>query len=75
MANSRIAEGVTPEQLTQFFDAGGSSSEAWELVRHRVVTEYALKVDDVPGVVLFLKVDSADEASGIVNRLPAVQQA
>ena len=63
-----------PERLTRFFDENGFSSEAWELVRHRVVTEYALKVGDVPGVVLFMEVDSLDEASGIVNGLPAVQQ-
>jgi hypothetical protein len=44
------------------------------LVRHRVVTEYALKVGDVPGVVLFMEVDSLDETSDIGNGLPAVQQ-
>ena len=74
MANSRIAEGVTPERLTQFFDENGFSSQAWDLVRHRVVTEYALKAGDVPGVVLFMEVDSPDEVADIVNRLPAVQQ-
>ena len=41
MANSRIAEGVTPEQLQQFIDDNNISSPAWELVRHRVVTDYA----------------------------------
>ena len=74
MANSRLAEGVTPEQLTQFFEENGFSSTAWDLVRHRVVTEYALKVGDVPGVVLFMEVDSPDDASEIVSGLPAVQQ-
>ncbi len=43
-------------------------------MRHRVVTEYALKVVDVPGVVLFMEVDSPEEASDLVNGLPAVQQ-
>ena len=43
-------------------------------MRHRVVTEYALKVGDVPGVVLFMDVDSPEEASDLVNGLPAVQQ-
>ena len=43
-------------------------------MRHRVVTEYALKVGDVPGVVLFMEVDSPEEASDLVNGLPAVQQ-
>lgn len=74
MANSRIAQGVTPEQLTKFFDDNGVSSSAWELVRHRVVTDYAFKVGDAPGVVLFMEVDSQDEASDIVSGLPAVEQ-
>ena len=74
MANSRIAAGVTPEQLTQFMDENSVSSSAWELVRHRVVTDYAFKVGDVPGVVLFLESDSLDAASDIVNGLPVVQQ-
>ena len=29
MANSRIAAGVTPEQLTQFMDDNTVSSSAW----------------------------------------------
>jgi len=74
MANSRMADGVTPEQLTQFFDENGFSSSAWELVRHRVVNEYALKVGDVPGVVLFLEADSPDQVSDMLNGLPVVQQ-
>jgi hypothetical protein len=74
MANSRIAEGATPEELTEFFDESGFSSSGWDLVRHRVVTEYALKTGDVPGVVLFLEAASPGEASDIVNGLPAVQQ-
>ena len=74
MANSRIAAGATPEQLTQFMDDHSVSSSAWELVRHRVVTDYAFKVGEVPGVVLFLESDSLDAASDIVNGLPVVQQ-
>jgi hypothetical protein len=74
MANSRIGEGVTPEQLSRFFDENTVSTKAWDLVRHRVVTEYAFKIGDVPGIVVFLEVDSADEAAEIVNGLPAVQQ-
>jgi hypothetical protein len=38
------------------------------------VTEYAFKEGAVPGVVLFLEVDSLEEASDVVNSLPAVQQ-
>jgi hypothetical protein len=74
MANSRIGEGVTPEQLARFFDENTVSTKAWDLVRHRVVTEYAFKAGEVPGIVLFLEVDSPDEASEIVNGLPVVQQ-
>ncbi|WP_405068855.1 hypothetical protein OG558_03115 [Kribbella sp. NBC_01510] len=74
MANSRIGEGVTPEQLTRFFDENTVSTQAWDLVRHRVVTEYAFKIGDVPGIVVFMEADSADEGSEIVNGLPVVQQ-
>lgn len=74
MANSRIGEGVTPEQLTRFFDENTVSTKAWDLVRHRVVTEYAFKTGDVPGIVVFMEVDSPDEGSEIVNGLPVVQQ-
>ncbi|WP_329481473.1 hypothetical protein OG555_04860 [Kribbella sp. NBC_01484] len=74
MANSRIGEGVTPGQLTRFFDENTVSTQAWDLVRHRVVTEYAFKIGDVPGIVVFMEVDSADEGSEIVNGLPVVQQ-
>ncbi|MBJ7453386.1 MAG: hypothetical protein JHC71_15095 [Blastococcus sp.] len=74
MANSRIAAGATAEELTTFFDESGFSSSGWDLVRHRVVTEYALKVGDTPGIVLFLEAASPDEAADIVNGLPAVQQ-
>ncbi len=74
MANSRPAEGVQVEQLTQFFDENAVSSAAWDLIRHRVVTEYAFKVGDVPGVVLFLNVDSSQDVSAVVNGLPAVQR-
>ncbi|HEY5786821.1 MAG TPA: hypothetical protein VIT65_18800 [Microlunatus sp.] len=74
MANSRLAGGATLEQLTRFFDQNGFSSAVWDLVRHRVVTHYWLKVGDVPGVVLFMEVDSPETASEIVTGLPAVQQ-
>ena len=49
MANSRLAEGVTPERLNEYIDNNGISSSAWELVRHRVVTDYAFKVGTLPG--------------------------
>ena len=74
MANSRIGTSVTREQLTKFFEENSASSEAWELIRHRIVTEYAFKEGSVPGVVLFLEVDSLEEAAAVVNGLPVVQQ-
>ena len=74
MASSRIAEGATPAEVATFFDESSFSSSGWDLVRHRVVTEYALKVGDVPGVVLFLEAASPGEAADIVNGLPAVQR-
>jgi len=74
MANSHLGEGVTSEQLTEFIDNNSVSSSAWELVRHRVVTGYAFKVGETPGVVLFLEVDSPKAAFDVVNGLPAVQE-
>ena len=32
MANSRVAEGVTPEQLARFFEENGFSAAGWDLV-------------------------------------------
>ncbi len=49
VANSRIAAGTTMEPLTEFFGESGFSSSGWDLVRHRVVTEYALEVGDTLG--------------------------
>ena len=72
LANSRPADGVTPEQLVEYFEANGVSSEAWELVRHRIVTDYAFKVGEHPGVVLFLRADSEEEARTIVDSIPIV---
>ena len=74
LANSRPADGVTPEQLSEFFEANGVSSEAWELVRHRIVTDYAFKVGEQPGVVLFLRADSEDEARELVDSTPVVRK-
>lgn len=74
MANSRPVDGVTAEQLTEYFDANGVSSEAWELVRHRIVTDYAFKVGEQPGVVLFLRADSEEEARRLVDSTPIVEK-
>jgi hypothetical protein len=74
MANSRPADGVSPERLTEYFEANGVSSKAWELVRHGIVTDYAFKIGEQPGVVLFLRADSEDEAREIVDSIPVVEQ-
>ena len=74
MANSRPADGVTPERLTEYFEDNGVSSKAWELVRHHIVTDYAFKIGEQPGVVLFLRADSEDEARSLVDSTPIVEQ-
>ena len=73
-ANSRLADGVTREQILQFFAEHEIKSSTWELVRHRVVTDHAFKVGAQPGVVLFLEAESQDAAAEIVNGLPVVQK-
>ena len=74
LANSRPADGVAPERLTEYFEKNGISSKAWELVRHRIVTDYAFKIGEQPGVVLFLRADSEDEARNLVESTPIVEQ-
>jgi hypothetical protein len=38
------------------------------------VTDYAFKVGDLPGVVLFLRADSEDEARQLLDSTPIVEQ-
>ena len=72
IANSQPAEGVTREQLVQYFADHAIESSTWDLIRHRVVTEYVFKVGARPGVVLFLDADSDEAATEVVNALPVV---
>ncbi len=74
MANSRPADGVTSEQITEFFDTNEPSSDAWDLVRQGIVTDYAFKVGDRPGVVVFLRADSEDQAKSLLDSIPVVTQ-
>ncbi len=74
MANSRPADGVTPAQVQEYFETHGVSSRAWELVRHHVVTGYAFKVGESPGVVLFLSADSEEDVRKLVDSIPVVEQ-
>ena len=73
-ANSRLADGVTREQIIQFFTEHEIESSTWDLVRHRVVTDHAFKVGDQPGIVLFVEAESPAAAADIVNGLPVVQK-
>ena len=73
-ANSRLADGMTREQIIRFFTEHEIGSSTWDLVRHRVVTDHAFKVGDQPGVVLFLEAESPAAAADIVNGLPVVQK-
>lgn len=72
LASSRMADGVTREQVVQYFTDHEIGSATWDLVRHRTVSEYAFKVGDRPGVVLFLEVDSDEAAAAVVDALPVV---
>ncbi len=74
MANSHIAEGIDPSELARFFDENSVASTTWDLVRHRVITQYSLKIGPIPGVVLFMDVDSTDAAAELVNSFPAVEK-
>ncbi|MCU7725179.1 hypothetical protein ODJ79_15735 [Actinoplanes sp. KI2] len=74
MANSRIADGVSRAELVQFFAENTFSPASWDLVRRRTVIEYAMKEGDIPGVLLFLEADSAEQAAAIVNELHVVKR-
>jgi hypothetical protein len=72
LANSQLVDGVSRGQVIDYFANHEIASSTWDLVRHRIVTEYAFKVGDVPGLVLFLEVESAEEASKVTDALPVV---
>jgi hypothetical protein len=56
---------ATVGRSTEVPDDAGVGRSMDSSGRHRVVTEYALEVGDVPGGVPFMEVDSPDEASGM----------
>ena len=74
LANSRLAAGVTREQFSSSSESTLSIHRRGTSVRHRVVTDYAFKVGNEPGVVLFLDVDSEAETHEIVEAFPVVAQ-
>jgi hypothetical protein len=51
----------------------GPPDESWELVRKRVVAEFAFKVGKVPGVFLLMECESEDEAHNYIRKLPIVR--
>jgi hypothetical protein len=50
----------------------GPADESWELVRKRVVAEFAFKVGKVPGIFLLMDCASEDEAREHIEKLPSV---
>ena len=72
LANSQLVDGVTRELFAEYVEDHPLTSSTWELVRNRVVTEYAFKVGDVPGVVFFMEVDDEADAHDLVSSLPVV---
>ena len=43
-------------------------------MRHHIVSEYAFKVGEHPGLVLFLRTGSEDEAQKLVDSFPIVKE-
>ena len=72
LANSRLRDGVTREQVLDYMSEHGVDHSAWDLVRHRVVEQYHFKVGDEPGVVLVLNAESEEEARKVLADLPIV---
>jgi len=72
LANSRPVDGITRDQLLEYFATHDIDSSTWEFVRHGTVRQYAFKVGETPGVVLFLDVESVDSARELVDALPVV---
>ena len=73
IADLRLAEDATRDQLVQYVSDHAIESSTWDLIRHRVVTEYAFKVGASPGIVLFLEADSDEAAIDVVKALPVVE--
>ena len=74
IANSQLANGTTADELIAYFEQHEIESSTWDLIRHRVVTEYAFKVGATPGLVLFLEADSDGAAAEIVSGLPVAKE-
>jgi len=55
------------------FVKDGPADESWELVRKRVVVEFAFKVGTVPGAILFMECESEDQVRNQVEKMPAIR--
>ena len=51
----------------------GPADASWELVRKRIVQEFAFKVGKVPGIFLLMECASEEDARGHIDKLPAVR--
>lgn len=72
LANSRLRDGQTRQQVVDYMSEHPVEHSTWDLFRHRIVEKYYFKVGDEPGVVLFLNVESAEEARERLSDLPIV---
>jgi len=72
----RVNCSLRPDKSRDAFIAlikDGPADESWELVRKRVVVEFAFKVGKVPGILLLMECESADEARSHIEKLPSVR--
>ena len=72
LANSRLPEGATRQQAVDYMSEHQVATSTWDLIRHRVIEQYHFKVGDEPGVVLFLDVQSEEDARGLLADFPIV---
>ena len=74
LINTHLANGVTREQVIDYFSNQGVSPEAWDLVRNRELLNYAFKIGDDVGLVGFMEEESIDVARSKVETLPLVAE-
>jgi hypothetical protein len=74
LINTHLADGVTREQVVEYFAREGVSPEAWELFRNRELVNYAFKVGDDVGLVGFMNEESIEVARSKVEALPLVAE-
>jgi hypothetical protein len=72
LANSRLRDGVTRQQVVDYMSEHEIQHSTWDLFRHRIVEQYHFKIGDEPGAVLFLDVESEEDARKLLADLPIV---